>query len=358
MDLRVGFMVVLVALLAGVGALVTLPLLQYLLAAALLAFVLFPLHKTLANRTVEINGITFTVTPRISGVVVTVFGMTATVLPLLILSLVVFQTVISFVDRLSEMGVSELLHDALREIGLDDTAIAELETYLTSEMESLLAQSAERVLQEILALLNTSFQVGLGLLVLVFLLYYFLVDGERLVNWIGSVAPIEDHAREELIGQIKNVTWAVVMSHVLVALLEGILGGIGLYVFGVPNVAFWTIMMIVVSFLPAIGIWLIWAPAVGYLFLIGEPVSATLLLAYGIAVLSVVDNYLRAILVDRGAGVHPGTVLVGVIGGLYLFGFLGLLLGPVFLATLKAVVEVFSEVYDISDEPSGDALQK
>ncbi|MXV60501.1 AI-2E family transporter [Natronorubrum sp. JWXQ-INN-674] len=355
MDLRVGFMVFLVALLGGVGALVVLPLLQYLLAAALLAFVLYPLHEALAHRTVAVRGTTITISPRISAAAVTVFGIVATVLPLLGLSLVVLQTVLSFVDDLDDMALTEIVRDALYDLGLDDTTIAELETYLTTEIDGFLERSAELVLQEMLGLLNTSFQIALGLLVLVFLLYYFLVDGHRLIGWIGSVAPIQDDAREELVSEIEDVTWAVLMSHVLVAFAEGVLGGIGLYLLGVPNAAFWTIIMIVVSFLPAIGIWLVWAPVVGYLFLIGEPVSATLLLAYGITVLSVVDNYLRAILVDMGSGVHPGTVLVGVIGGLYLFGFLGLLLGPVLLATFKAVVEVFSEVYEVRDEPSEDA---
>ncbi len=124
-------------------------------------------------------------------------------------------------------------------------------------------------------------------------------------------------------------------SHVLVAIAEGVLGGIGLYVLGVPNVAFWTVVMIIVSFLPAIGVWLVWGPIVGYLFVMGDSVGASLLLVYGFTVLSVVDNYLRAVLVDLESGVHPGTVLIGVIGGLYLFGMLGLLLGPVLLATFK-----------------------
>ncbi|NGM70545.1 AI-2E family transporter [Natronolimnobius sp. AArcel1] len=356
MDLRVGFLAALVVLLGGVGTLVVLPLLQYLLAAALLAFVLFPLHDALAHRTVSIRETSITITPRLSAVVVTIFGLFATVLPLLVLSLVVLQTVLSFVEDFDEMAITEVVHGALDELGFDESAITDLETYLSAETEGFLDRSVELALQELLGLLNTSFQVALGLLVLVFLLYYFLVDGRRLVGWIGSVAPIRDDVRKELIGEIEDVTWAVLMSHVLVAFAEGILGGIGLYLLDVPNAAFWTIIMIVVSFLPAIGIWLVWAPVVGYLFLMGEPLSAVLLLAYGITVLSVVDNYLRAVLVDMGSGVHPGTVLVGVIGGLYLFGFLGLLLGPVLLAMFKAVVEVFSEVYDASDNPSEEIL--
>ncbi len=355
MDLRVVFMLFLVALLGGISALLLLPLMQYIIAAALLAFILFPIHERLADRTLEVRGTVLTLTPRVSAGIVALFGVVATVLPLLALSVVVLRTVSSFIEELDGIAITELFQDTLHELGVDDAIVNEIEQFLTAEVEGFLEQGAEFVFQELIGLLDTSFRVGLGLLVLVFLLYYFLVDGRRLVSWIGTVAPIGDETREELETEIEGVTWAVLISHVLVALAEGILGGIGLYLLNVPNVAFWTVAMVVASFLPAVGIWLVWAPIVGYLLIIGEPVGALLLFVYGITVLSVVDNYLRAFLVDIGSGVHPGIVLVGVIGGLYLFGFLGLILGPVLLAMLKAVLEVFSEAYRPGGE-SGDKL--
>ncbi|ELY56174.1 hypothetical protein C491_14542 [Natronococcus amylolyticus DSM 10524] len=345
MDLRVVFMLFLVALLGGISALLLLPLLQYIVAAALLAFVLFPIHDRLAARTVDIRGRTLTISPRISAGVVTLFGVVATVLPLLLVSIVVLRTVLSFLEEFDDLAIAETVQETVHGLGIDDATVDEIEQFLSAEVEGFLEQGIEFVLQELVGLLDTSFRVGLGILVLVFLLYYFLVDGRRLVGWMGSVAPIEDETRTELVAEIEGVTWAVLISHVLVALAEGVLGGIGLYLLGVPNVAFWSVVMVVVSFLPAIGIWLVWLPIVGYLLSVGDPVGALLLLAYGVTVLSIVDNYLRAFLVDIGSGVHPGTVLVGVIGGLYLFGFLGLILGPVLLATLKAVLEVFSETY-------------
>ncbi|AGB40012.1 AI-2E family transporter [Natronococcus occultus] len=351
MDLRVVFMLFLVALLGGISTLLLLPLLQYIIAAALLAFVLFPVHDRLAARTVTIRGRSLTISPRISAGLVTFFGVVAAVLPLLIVSIIVLRTVLSFLEEVDDIAITETIQETARELGLDDAIVAEGEQFLNTEVEGLLERGAEFVLQELIGLIDTSFRVGLGLLVLVFLLYYFLIDGRRLVGWIGTVAPIEDETRTELVAEIEGVTWAVLISHVLVALAEGILGGIGLYLVGVSNVAFWSVVMVVVSFLPAIGIWLVWMPIVGYLLLIGDPVGALLLLAYGVTVLSIVDNYLRAFLVDIGSGVHPGTVLVGVIGGLYLFGFLGLILGPVLLAMLKAVLEVFSETHALGTAP-------
>ena len=350
MDVRALFLFLLVAVLGAVSVLLVLPLLQYVLAAALLAFVLFPIHERLVGRTFDVRGRTVTIGPRISAGAVTALGVVAVVLPLIALSILLLRTILAFLEDFDELVIVDSVRDVARELGIDQEVLVDLEEFLRSEIDGFLDRGIEFVLQELLRLVDTSVRVGIGVLVLVFLLYYFLLDGRRLVAWIGSVAPIDDEIRTDLIDEIDAVTWAVLKSHVLVALVEGLLGGLGLYLLGVPNVAFWTVVMIVVSFLPAIGIWLIWAPAVGYLVWIGEPVGATALLLYGVAVLSVVDNYLRAILVDIESGVHPAVVLVGVIGGIYLFGILGLFLGPVLLAAFKAVLEVFGEAYDRSED--------
>ncbi len=345
MDIRTGFLLFILVILGAVSTLLVLPLLQYVLAAGLLAFVLFPLHEWLARRRFEVRGYGFIIGPRISAGIVTAFAIVAAIVPVLALSIVLLRTIRSFIQNLDESVVIEAIRDLLFEFGMDDVDSIELQEYLLSELEQLIESIVNTALQEALRLLNVSIRVGIGLLVLLFLLYYFLLDGRRLIAWLGTTAPLDATVRRKLFDEVDSVTRAVMKSHVFVAVVEGVLGGIGLYLLGVPNVAFWTVVMIVVSFLPAIGIWLVWAPAVGYLLIIGQPGHALVLLFYGIAVLSVVDNYLRAVLVDRDTGVHSAVVLVGVIGGIYLFGILGLFLGPVLLAVFKAAIEVFAEVY-------------
>ncbi|GAB3029602.1 AI-2E family transporter [Natronobiforma cellulositropha] len=352
MDVRIGFFALLLAILGALATLMVLPLLQYVLAAALLAFVLYPAHERLTGLGVELGPLELSVGPRLSATLLTGFALVAAVVPLLVFSVVILQTALSYLESFDEVEAVETARDFLREAGVDEEALVELETMLLTELEGVLTGGVEVIFQEMIGLVNTSIQMGLGLLVLVFLLYYLLVDGKTLVAWIGSVAPLEEEVREELFEEIDVVTWAVMKSHVLVAVVEGLLGGLGLYLLGVPNVTFWTVVMIVVSFLPAIGVWLVWGPAVAYLAVTGDPVQAVALLLYGIAVLSVVDNYLRAIFVDRGSGLHPAVVLVGVIGGIYLLGIMGLFLGPVLLAVFKAGLTVFGDVYDVDDPSS------
>ncbi|MEM4781276.1 MAG: AI-2E family transporter, partial [Halalkalicoccus sp.] len=129
-------------------------------------------------------------------------------------------------------------------------------------------------------------------------------------------------------------------------LIEGAIAGLGLFATGIPNAAFWTFVMIVLALLPLIGAFMVWAPAAGYLFVIGEAGSATLLFAYGIVVVSMIDNYARPILIDREAQLNPGVILVGVFGGVYALGFVGLFVGPIALGVLAAALVTFAEEYD------------
>ncbi|EMA43042.1 AI-2E family transporter [Halobiforma nitratireducens] len=341
MDVRTTFFGLLLVVLGAIGALLVMPLLQYLMAAALLAFVLYPIHRRFEERIDE----------RLSALALTGFAIVVAVVPILYFSIVILQTVFEFIESFDELAAIETVRQTALDAGIEPEVLESIEAELLSEIEGSLGGAVEVVLMEVVGLLNASIRMSFGLLVLVFVLYYLLVDGDTFIDWLSAVAPLSEEVRKELFDEIEVVTWAVIQSHVLVALVEGVLGGLGFYLLGVPNVAFWTVVMIVVSFLPAIGVWLVWGPAVVYLAIVVDPLQAIALFLYGVAVLSVVDNYLRAIFVDRGSGLHPAVVLVGVIGGIYLLGIMGLFLGPVLLAVFKAGLTVFSRVNSHGDAP-------
>ena len=346
MNVRTGFFALVVIVLGAIGYLIVEPFLQFVLGAALLAFVLYPLQRRLEPR----------IGTRPSAIVLTAFAFVVAIVPIILFSVVILSTALEYVERIGD-GDVELALDTFRtyladDLGLPSDWIDEVESTVVSGMENIGYSASEVVLSEMVSVINATIHTSFGLMVLAFLLYYFLADGDEFVGWVRHVAPLESDVANELEEEISTVSWAVIYSHLLVAIVEGILGGIGLYIVGVPNVAFWTVVMIVVSILPVIGVWLVWFPAVLYLFVTGDVIGGIFLLAYGIAVLSVVDNYLRAIFVDRGSGLHPATVLVGVLGGIYLLGVLGLFLGPVLLAVFKASLTVFARNWnDVGDRP-------
>ncbi|ELY98704.1 hypothetical protein C482_11520 [Natrialba chahannaoensis JCM 10990] len=334
MDVRTAAFALLLLVLGAIATLMVAPLLQYVMGAALLAFILYPAYERLEPK----------LGTRVSAFLLTVVAVVGAIVPLLLVSLIVLDTVVSFLVGFDAAGTIEDLRTiAEDDLGIDTEQIQSLETAVIEELEDSVAGALELALFEFVGLLNRGIEMGIGLLVFIFLLYYLLADGDTFVAWLRDVVPLKDHIREELFTEINVVTWAVIKSHVLVAVIEGLLGGLGFYLLGVPNVAFWTVIMIIVSFLPAIGVWLVWGPAVGYLLMTASPVSAVVLLLYGITVLSLVDNYLRAYVVDRDSGLHPAVVIVGVIGGIYLLGIMGLFLGPVLLAVFKAGLNVFNK---------------
>jgi len=127
---------------------------------------------------------------------------------------------------------------------------------------------------------------------------------------------------------------------------SGLVAGIGLLLSGVPNVAFWTFMMMVLGLIPLVGTALIWAPAALHLLISGQFVLGAALILYGVVVVGSVDNFLRPFLVDESADLHPIFIIFGVIGGIGIFGPIGIFVGPVMFGTAKSLIQVYIENFD------------
>ncbi|SEV83131.1 AI-2E family transporter [Natrinema salifodinae] len=335
MDARTSVFALLACVLGGLAALMVLPFAEYVLLACVLAVVLRPAHERLAAR----------VGPRLAALALTVVAVVAGIVPLVLVSLVVLRTAVSTVDSLDPDRIADAWRDLARtELGLADESVAAVESALRAELAGSVSTAADLTLNRAVGLVTTGADVAVGLFLAVFLLYYLLVDGADFVAWLREIAPLDPRVLDALFAEVHAVTWAVVRSHVLVAVVQGILGGIGLALLGVPYATTLAVVLVCASFLPTIGVWLVWGPVtVAQTVAIG-PVRGALLAGYGVAVLAVVDAYLRAILVDKGSGLHPAIGLVGVVGGVSLFGIVGLFVGPVVLATLVAAVTVVQRI--------------
>ncbi|WP_226006863.1 AI-2E family transporter [Natrinema salinisoli] len=331
MDARASFFALLLCVLCGLAALLVLPLVEYVLAACLFAVVLQPAYERLAPR----------IGPRVAGLALTGVAVVAGILPLVLISVVVLRTAVSTLESVDTDRILAHGRDIARnDLGMSDESVAAFEAAVRSELEGSIPGAAELTVSRTVDIATTSMDVGVGILVLVFLVYYLLVDGATFVAWVREVTPLDPRVLDELFAEVHNVTRAVLRSHVFVAVVQGIVGGLGLALLGVPYATTLAVILVVAAFLPTIGVWLVWGPVTVAHAASSGPARAALVLGYGVAVLTVTDNYLRAYLVDRGSGLHPPTVLLGVVGGIYLFGVVGLFVGPVILATFKACVTV------------------
>ena len=185
----------------------------------------------------------------------------------------------------------------------------------------------------------------IGIFVLLYVMYYAYIDGERLVAWLHDVLPMQEAHRDLLFHEVGVVVQAVMYGQVLTALIQAMIAAFGFWLFGVPNVAFWSVVTFILGLLPIIGPPLVWMPWGIYFLIIGRTFDGIGLLAYSAILVSTIDNIIRPRLIGSRAQVHPVVVLLGVLGGLVVFGFSGFLLGPLLLSVFVTLLNVYRKEF-------------
>lgn len=195
-------------------------------------------------------------------------------------------------------------------------------------------------------LIQAAPEAFVGLTVILFVVYYVLTDGETFVAYLRRAAPLPGRQIDFLLHEARQGLSAVFMGQILVSLLQGFLGGLGFFFFGLPNAVLWGAVMAILALLPVVGTFLVWLPAGLYLILQGHVWAGVGEIAWGaIVVMIIVDTAVRPVLIGSRADIHPMLVLVGVLGGAAAFGFIGLFLGPLIVGVMIAVLKVYEADY-------------
>ena len=177
----------------------------------------------------------------------------------------------------------------------------------------------------------------------IFAMFLLLRDGKGLVDAIPDFLPFERRRSEALLGRIKDAVQASVYGVVVIALLQGALCGAMFWVLGIPAAALWGTVTVFASVLPVVGAFAVWGPGTLYLALTGAWSRAIVLAIWGTFVVSGIDNVLRPRLVAGRVGLSELSMFFALLGGLSVFGALGVVLGPVVFATAAAIVETLRE---------------
>lgn len=185
----------------------------------------------------------------------------------------------------------------------------------------------------------------IALVVILFVVYYVLTDGERLVWYLRRAAPLPASQVDHLLGEAHNGLRAVFVGQILTSLIQGGLGGIGFLIAGLPGAIVWASVMAVLSLLPVVGAFLVWVPAAAFLLARGDIGHGVFLIIWGVVVVSQVDNVIRPKLIGDRANIHPLFVLIGVLGGVAAFGFIGLFLGPLIVGVTISMLRVWEDQY-------------
>ena len=206
-----------------------------------------------------------------------------------------------------------------------------------SSLENLLSETARTVAASItgttLSLVGGTIGAVFQFFFVIITMYYLFRDGDQIVETVRQYLPMEDKQSKALIVRAKEVIGASVYGVIAIAALQGTLGGLAFWILGIPSALLWGVVMDVVSMIPVAGAWVVWIPAVIYLAGIGSWEKAIALGLWGALFISTIDNFLRPRIVGRRTHLHELLVFFGVLGGLRMFGVLGIILGPVALTT-------------------------
>lgn len=191
-------------------------------------------------------------------------------------------------------------------------------------------------------------KVILHLAVTFFLTFYLFIDGPKLLERGRTLIPLAKKHQDHIVRRLEDVTFAVVYGSLIVALIQGVLGGVGFWLFGVGSPIIWGLVMAIFALVPFVGTAVVWLPAALFLMVVGASEgnpsvvwNGIGLLLWGSLIVSTADNFLKPKIIGDRAGVHPALILVGALGGLVLFGFIGFVIGPLILGLLKTLLDIY-----------------
>ena len=313
---------------ALIAALLVVAYLQYILLAIVLAYLLAPAQRKLEQRMSSMK-----------AAITLIFGSVFVLfIPLAYILAIAIQQGIELIAAIQEGDFSpEVLEARLETFGYVIDFELMYATYrepITGELQNLATGT--------LTVIGGLPGVLIGFTVTGFVLFALLRDGERLLTWLQSTVPLNDQVQRNLLHELDHLMWASMVGNVAVAGVQAVFLGIGLMLVGMPGVVFLTVITFILALLPLIGAFGVWVPVSMYLFLIGRPVAAGLFVIFG-SLVSVSDVYLRPALIGRSGSINVAIIVVGIFGGIVLFGAIGLFIGPVVLGGAKVVLDLFAQ---------------
>jgi predicted PurR-regulated permease PerM len=185
----------------------------------------------------------------------------------------------------------------------------------------------------------------LNLFVMIYAMFFFFRDGEKILERIFYYLPLSDEDEALMLQRFSSITRATVKGTLVIGIIQGALAGFAFWVAGIDGSAFWGTIMAILSIVPGIGAALIWVPAVIYLMMTGQLLAGLLLFAWCAAVVGTIDNILRPILVGKDAKMPDLLILVGTLGGLFLFGPIGFIVGPIVCGLFLTVWDIYGATF-------------
>ena len=183
---------------------------------------------------------------------------------------------------------------------------------------------------------QSTFDLVVSFFIMLYLLYFFIRDGQQLVRTVRNAVPLAEQQKRLLQLKLRRVVRASVKGNLAVAITQGTLGGLIFWYLGIQSTLFWAVLMMFLSLLPAVGAGIVWGPVAVYFLISGMVWEGVVLALYGVFVIGMVDNVLRPIMVGKDTQMPDFLILISTLGGMAIFGLNGFVIGPLIAALFLA----------------------
>ncbi len=319
------------------------PFLSSIVWAILLAMVFYPLFKKLQRLLKKKEFL--------SAPIMTLLVLIIIVLPFTLLMVSLASEVVDVYHRVEEMiktGQLQAYLERMKELPILKWILATLGQYIDlSQTDPLplllknLKQISTFIFNQTTTLLKGFSTFIAGFFFTLLSLYYLFKDGNRFFKGLKEIIPLPSKERDLLIQRFKDMIYATLYGGILIALIQGLLGGLSFWILGLPSPIFWGTAMALLSFIPIGGTALIWAPAAFLLLIGGAILKGLILLGVGVFVISLVDNLLRPFFISSRTNIHPLLLFFAVLGGIQAFGLIGLVAGPLVATLFLTMIEIY-----------------
>ena len=312
------------------------PFIGVLAWAVVLVIVFYPVHRRLTRKIRSRS---------LSALVSCLLVVLIVVLPLTVLTFALTQELAGVIPKIPAQ-ISQLMNPETSLLGKASEWIQRrfgIDTFRTQEfMVDQLKRTSEFVVGFSLSLASNIVSAIIKAFFVIFTMYYLFRDGDKIVARLPSALPLSEDQSETIIARTKEVVSASVYGVVVIAGLQGFLGGVMFWILGIPSALLWAVLMAFVCMIPVLGSFLVWLPLSIYLMVTGHWTKAVVLLVWGALAISTIDNFLRPRLIRNHTRLHELFVFFSVLGGISVFGLLGIVLGPVVLAITLGLLQTFS----------------
>jgi predicted PurR-regulated permease PerM len=316
------------------------PFLSSIVWAILLAMVFYPLFIKLRHllKKREI----------LSALIMTLLVLVVIVLPLTLLMASLASDVVNIYHQVEEMiktGQLQAYFEKVQQIPILKSILARVGKHVDLDPLPLFLNNVNQIstfiFNQTTILLKGFSTFVAGFFFTLLSLYYLFKDGSTLFDRLKEIAPLPSKEKDLLIQRFKDMIHATIYGGILIALIQGVLGGLSFWILGLPSPIFWGTAMGLLSFIPIGGTALIWAPAAIILVIGGAVLKGIVLVGIGVFVISTVDNLLRPFFISTRTNIHPLLLFFAVLGGVQAFGLIGLFAGPLIATLFLTLVEIY-----------------